>query len=68
MGNSLGVNRAHALLIEGEMGSEAPASLRMTALCVPYDVARAVQLAEESSDMPNRQQYITEITTAVYAR
>ncbi len=67
VGNSLGVNRAHALLIEGEKGVE-PSSVRMTVLAVPYDVEQAVADALASPDMPHQDSYITEITTAVYAR
>lgn len=67
VGNSLGVNRAHALVIEGEMGDE-PSSVRMTVLAVPYDVQKAVDDAMASDDMPNRESYVTEITTGVYSR
>ena len=68
VGNSIGVNRAHALLLEGDLGSSEPSSLRTTILCVPYDIGRAVRMAMESRDMPNRGAYITEITTGIYAR
>jgi len=68
VGNSLGVNRAHALLLEGEKDGKTPSTLRMTVISVPYDVDRAVQMALASPDMPNRENYITEITTGVYSR
>ena len=68
VGNSIGVNRAHALLLEGDMGAAEPSSLRTTILSVPYDIDRAVRMAMESRNMPNRGAYITEITTGIYAR
>lgn len=65
VGNSMGVPKAHALLLEGEEG-DAPAPLMMTILSVPYDNAAAVAMADE--DLPHRDAYIKEITTGVYAR
>lgn len=66
VGNSLGVPRAHALLLEGEKDSAAPAPLGMTILSVPYDTAAAVALADPH--LPHREAYIREITTGVYSR
>ena len=67
VGNSLGVNRAHALIIEGEAG-DTPSTVTMTVLAVPYDTEQAVQDALASDDMPHRDSYITEVTTGVYSR
>ncbi|MBR4081197.1 MAG: metallophosphoesterase family protein [Clostridia bacterium] len=66
VGNSLGVNRAHAIIMEGELNSPDPAPLSMTILSVPYDIDAAVALADER--LPHREAYIHEITTGEYAR
>ena len=66
VGNSMGVPRAHALLLEGAKDSREPASLRMTILAVPYDTAEAVALADPA--LPHREEYIREITTGIYSR
>ena len=66
VGNSLGVNRAHALILEGEMNAAEPGYLSMNILSVPYDIAAAVALADEK--LPHRDAYLHEITTGEYAR
>ena len=65
VGNSMGVPKAHALLLEGEEG-DAEAPLMMSILSVPYDNAAAVALADEH--LPHRDAYIKEIITGVYSR
>lgn len=57
VGNNMGVPRAHGLLVQGVMDSKEPASLSFTHLCVPYDTAAAVALADE--ELPFREAYIT---------
>ena len=65
IGNSLGVAKAHAILLEGEP-ADAPAPLRMTILSVPYDTEAAVRDADEH--LPHREAYIREIRTGMYSR
>lgn len=66
VGNSLGVPRAHALLLEGEKDSLADAPLTMTVLSVPYDKEAAIAAA--GPELPHRAEYIKEITEGIYAR
>lgn len=68
IGNSLGVPKAHALLIEGEIGCPAPAPLRMTILSVPYDNEEAAEIARQTEGLPSKEAYINEILTGVYSR
>lgn len=68
VGNSMGVPRAHFLLLEGEMNSREPAPLLATVVTVPYDNEAAAQLAREDPNLPHREAYITEVLTGVYSR
>lgn len=68
VGNSIGVPKAHALLIEGELGSQVPAPVRMTILSVPYDNKKAAEIAEDYTQMPNMKEYQKEVMTGIYAR
>lgn len=68
IGNSLGVPRAHALLVEGELGCTKPAPLRMTILSVPYDNVAAAEIARRTEGLPSKEAYINEILTGVYSR
>ena len=68
VGNSMGVPRAHFLLLEGEMNSREPAPLLATVVTVPYDNQAAAQLAREDPNLPHREAYITEVLTGVYSR
>ncbi|MBR2718780.1 MAG: hypothetical protein IKB78_05755 [Clostridia bacterium] len=67
VGNSLGVNRAHALLVEGEK-TDVPGPLQFTILSVPYDNQAAADLALEDDRLPHRDAYVREILTGVYSR
>lgn len=67
VGNSLGVNRVHALLVEGQQ-TEAPSPLSFTILSIPYDVQSAVELARRDPHLPHREAYINELLTACYSR
>ncbi len=67
VGCSMGVTRAHCILIEGEMG-ETPAPLQMSIISVPYDNEAAADVARNDPDLPHRAEYITEVLTGVYAR
>ena len=66
VGNSLGVPRAHALMLEGDERPDTP--LMMTVLSVPYDTQAAVDRAMADDELPFRDSYIKEITTGIYAR
>ena len=67
VGNSLGVSRAHALILEGEMGME-PAPLTMSILAVPYDNGAAAEAARRDPDLPHKEAFINEVLTGVYSR
>ena len=68
VGNSMGVPKAHALIVEGELGSQAPATLGMTILSVPYDNEAAAEVARQDVNLPHRESYIREVLTGVYSR
>lgn len=68
VGNGIGVNKAHALLVEGEKDSLTPGPLMFTVLSVPYDNEEAARIAREDPDLPHTDSYITEILTGVYSR
>lgn len=66
VGNSLGVNRVHALVLEGGDSPEEP--LLFTILSIPYDNEAAADLARQDAGLPHRDAYIREILTGVYSR
>lgn len=68
VGNSLGVTRAHAVVLEGEIGSEVESPIQCNILSIPYDNNEAVRVAEQCSGLPNKEAYIKEILTGVYSR
>ena len=68
VGNSLGVPRAHALIIDGELGCETPAPMTMTILAVPYDNEAAAEAARQDVNLPHRESFIKEVLTGVYSR
>lgn len=68
IGNSLGVPKAHALLLEGELDCDKPAPLRMTILSVPYDNEAAAEIARRTEGLPAKESYIKEVLTGVYSR
>ena len=68
VGNSMGVPRAHALLLEGELDSRTPAPLQMTVLAVPYENEAAAEAARLDPDLPHREAYIREVLTGIYSR
>ncbi len=65
VGNSIGLPRAHALLLEGEEG---PAPLRITTLSVPYDNQKAADTADRYPELPLKESYKNEVLTGVYSR
>lgn len=68
VGNSIGVPKAHALLIEGELESQVPAPIRMMILSVPYDNKKAAEIAEDYPQLPDMKAYQKEVMTGIYAR
>lgn len=67
VGNSMGVSRAHALLVEGEK-TAAPSALSFSILSVPYDNQAAADLARNDPHLPHREAYINEVLTGHYSR
>ena len=68
VGNSMGVPRAHALIIDGEMGCKSPAPMTMTILSVPYDNEAAAEIARQDEKLPHRESFIKEVLTGIYSR
>ena len=68
VGNSLGVPRCHALVIEGKSGAQELSPISMSVLSIPYDNQLAVKIAEECEGLPNKEAYKKEIITGVYSR
>jgi len=68
VGNSLGVAKAHALILEGEVGGREEAVLTMTILSVPYDNDAAAEIARQDVNLPHRESYIREVLTGIYSR
>ena len=68
VGNNMGVPKAHALIVEGELGSETPAPLQMTILSVPYNNEAAVAAAMADDGLPHRDAYVRELRTGIYSR
>jgi len=67
VGNSIGVTRCHALLIEGELGSEESAPISMNILSIPYDNKEAANRAD-GFPLPCKEAYKSEVLTGVYSR
>lgn len=68
VGNSMGVPKAHGILMEGEWNSEVPAPLSMTILSVPYDNEAAAEIARQDEKLPHREAFIHEVLTGIYSR
>ena len=68
VGNSLGVPRCHALVIEGNLDSAEISPISMNILSIPYDNQLAVKIAEECAGLPDKAAYRKEILTGVYGR
>lgn len=66
VGNSTGVPRAHALLVEG--GEKKGDPLLMTVISVDYDNEAAAEIARRDPDLPHKESYIKEVLTGYYAR
>ena len=68
VGNSLGVPRIHALLIEGELGSAELSPISMNILSIPYDNQRAADVVDDYPNLPNKEAFKNEVLTGVYSR
>ena len=68
VGNSLGVPRAHALIMDGALNCHEDAPLTMTILSVPYDNEAAAEIARQDVNLPHRESFITEVLTGIYSR
>lgn len=68
VGNSMGVPRAHALMVEGELDADKPQPIFFTHISVPYDNEAAAEIARQDADLPHRESYIKEVLTGVYSR
>ncbi len=67
VGNSLGIPRCHALLIEGDLDESELTPISMNIISIPYDNELAAKIADEY-DVPNKEAYKTELMTGVYSR
>jgi len=68
VGNSLGLPRVHALIIEGDLGSDVISPISFQILSIPYDNQAAVKAVENYPDLPRKEAYINELLTGVYSR
>ncbi len=68
VGNSLGVARAHALVIDGEWDAREDAPMTMTILSVPYDNEAMAEIARRDEKLPHRESFIREVLTGIYSR
>ncbi len=68
VGNSLGLPRCHALILEGELGNPELSPISMNVISIPYDNQLAAKVADDYPDLPNRDAYKNEILTGVYSR
>lgn len=68
VGNSIGVPRAHALLVEGELGGQTPSPISFTILSIPYDNEKEAQIALATEGLPLAEAYANEVCTGIYSR
>lgn len=65
VGNPLDITQASYGIIEGELDDKVGRSLTISLVRVPYDIELAIEHAN-STDMPEKQEYIKELRTGVY--
>lgn len=65
VGNPLDITQASYAIVEGCYGSKDHSSFTISLIRVPYNIELAIQHAL-NTDMPNIQEYINELRTAVY--
>lgn len=68
VGNSLGVPRVHAAVLEGDIGSDVLSPVDIRILSIPYDNAAAVAAADEYPDLPRADCWKREVMTGIYSR
>lgn len=68
VGNSLGLPRCHALLIEGALGSSELSPISLNILSIPYNNQLAAQIADKYEGLPAKDAYKNEVLTGVYSR
>lgn len=66
VGNSMGVPRAHALLLEDGDSPDDP--ILMTVISVPYSNEAAADAARSDPNLPYQAEYIHEVMTGEYSR
>lgn len=65
VGNPLEITQASYAIIEGKFGSKENSPFTISLVRVPYNIELAINHAMKS-DMPDKQEYINELKTAVY--
>lgn len=65
VGNPLELTQASYGIIEGDFGAAEPSAFAITLVRVPYDIEMAIAHAN-ATDMPEKDDYIKELRTAVY--
>ena len=65
VGNPLDIPQASYAIIEGAYGSKEQSPFTISLIRVPYNIELAISHAMET-DMPDKQEYINELRTAVY--
>ncbi|MBR2750524.1 MAG: metallophosphoesterase family protein [Lachnospiraceae bacterium] len=68
IGNSIGVPRAHALLVEGDLDSQEISPISFTILSVPYDNKKEAEIALSTEGLPLADSFANEVLTGVYSR
>lgn len=68
VGNSIGVPKAHGIIVEGELGSQVESPLAMTILSVPYDNEAMAEIARQDDALPHRDSFVREVLTGIYSR
>ena len=68
VGNSLGVPRVHALVVDGDIGSEELSPIRFDIISIPYDNQAAADAAARYPELPRLESYQREVLTGVYSR
>ena len=68
IGNSIGVPRAHALLVEGDLDAKEITPISFTILSVPYDNEKEAQTALATEGLPFAEAFANEVRTGIYSR
>lgn len=68
VGNSIGIPKVHAILLDGEINEQKPSTIRCEILSIPYNNQAAVDIAERYPNLPNIKAYQNEILTGIYSR